>query len=355
MASNNGFDMNAQRNEQGMTAQPQAGPPAAVSTEEEIVCEPEAPTEDSKPMSQITPASGEPPKPSGPSEENVKVSAGDFNPMYENRVDRIVHPKEVVSVQEPDNAGPEIKFAPEVETVFDEDEEEGSMKPAAVGRQNNSASGEISANDSFASDAVGSGDVAEAMGATLDMVAGVISEMLFEADAHNRQPVKSDAACTSDASGAVILESVQDSKKSDREVANDWHVVGASDSDNESIKQDEEIARAAEMLGSALFHSDLRSSGEIVSTLSDGSASFSSASSVPSTVPSIAISTRNAQVSVVQLARWAAQLSQLRELGFDNEMQCVDIMERLNAANIGVDSDEEVSVTQVVNEILKQN
>jgi hypothetical protein len=48
-------------------------------------------------------------------------------------------------------------------------------------------------------------------------------------------------------------------------------------------------------------------------------------------------------------------LAKLRELGFDNESLCVEVLERLKAANIGVDSEDDVSVTQVVNAILEEN
>jgi len=99
------------------------------------------------------------------------------------------------------------------------------------------------------------------------------------------------------------------------------------------------------MLGSALFNSitrepdDEQDSEDHMSNLSD---SFS----LPSTMPSI-------NVGDSQRARWATQLEQLRELGFDDESKCVDILERLQAANIGVESEEDVTVTHVVNMILE--
>jgi hypothetical protein len=231
-------------------------------------------------------------------------------------------------------------------------------------------------DDSFASDAIGSGDVAEAMGKALDIVAGVISDLLSEADSRKEEPeadshkeepeadsckeepeiVVVEPEAESPASGAMILDSVQSTQNREESVSdidNEWHVVtGFEESETESCcNQDEEIARAAELLGSALFNS-MRSSGEAVSTLSNGD-SFSLASSVPSIVPSISLGTQTVQVPAAQLNRWAVQLIQLHELGFDDEAQCVDVLERLNAANIGVEADEEVSVTQVVNALLK--
>merc|ERR1711935_1187072 len=62
---------------------------------------------------------------------------------------------------------------------------EGEVLPTSTGAISKSPSSkenalDTSKNESFASDAVGNGDVAEVMGKTLDMVAGVISEMLEE-------------------------------------------------------------------------------------------------------------------------------------------------------------------------------
>ena len=54
------------------------------------------------------------------------------------------------------------------------------------------------------------------------------------------------------------------------------------------------------------------------------------------------------QVAAAQRQRWAPQLAQLRTLGIDDEARCVEILERLNAAAIGCNSDEEISVTAVV-------
>ena len=47
------------------------------------------------------------------------------------------------------------------------------------------------------------------------------------------------------------------------------------------------------------------------------------------------------------------QLQQLHELGFLNDASSVDVLETLAAANIGVDSDEEVTVQQVIDAMMK--
>jgi len=234
----------------------------------------------------------------------------------------------------------------------------------AVNREN-SGNVILAPDQSFQSEAVGSGEIAEAVGATLDLVAGMISDMLVEADSPSKKASTDEKEVASTkveveasnnveelpsteqhlqesddlSTGSLILE--QEESESPRE-ENGWEVIGTED-DKMSANRDDDIARAAGMLGSALFNSEMKGSGEDqenISTLSDSL-------SIPSTVPSLA-------VGALQRSRWSVQLSKLRELGFDDEAQCVEVLERLQAANIGVDSDDDVSVTQVVNAILEQ-
>lgn len=236
--------------------------------------------------------------------------------------------------------------------------EDDEIPVAGVAERESSNNTENSRDESFHSEAVGSGDVAEAVGATLDLVAGMISDMLSEGTPPSKKPSPVETVTEAqsaaedspaDAPGALIMEPAalakDDGVPNEDEEENEWHVVDADGAEDSSLKADEEIARAAEMLGSALFNSDMKGSDEHdshgnVSNLSD---SFS----VPSTVPSI-------NVGATQRSRWSVHLAQLQELGFDNESQCVEILERLQAANIGVESEDDVSVTQVVNIILEQ-
>merc|ERR1719232_458901 len=81
--------------------------------------------------------------------------------------------------------------------------------------------------------------------------------------------------------------------------------------------------------------------------------SISTASSVPTNLASSFMSSdiRQEHSSIYQ--RWEPQLKQLEEFGFDNK-RCVDALEKLEAANIGVGTpDEEITVEQVVNELFK--
>ena len=169
---------------------------------------------------------------------------------------------------------------------------------------------------SFESDAEGSGDVAEALGATFDKVASVIDAMLHDADLGYKESLKESASMEDQWS---IVDEPDNAAKAE---PNDVEEVVRSDD------EDDGIARAAEMIGSSLFNSEISSHSE-----------------------------RNENgVTDEQRGRWETQLSQLRELGFGDEAKCVEIMERIKAAYIGSEMwDEEVSVTQVVNELLKES
>ena len=176
---------------------------------------------------------------------------------------------------------------------------------------------------SFTDDA--SGDIAAFVGETLDRMADAIED-LNEVD------------------GTKIVDGEEEDEDelSHTSSGSGWSVVD----------EEQRIARSMEALGSALFHSDLRSSeGEQVTAVSALSHdSLSTATSVPTTIRSLAVGT---EVSPVQLERWAMQLQQLHELGFLNDAASVDVLETLAAANIGVDSDDEVTVQQVIDAMMK--
>ena len=65
--------------------------------------------------------------------------------------------------------------------------------------------------------------------------------------------------------------------------------TGSEDKKEPPSSPDEDIARDAEMLGSALFNSDMKSSAEVICTLSNSNTSFPDlcfgVSYVPSIVP----------------------------------------------------------------------
>ncbi|CAJ1966843.1 unnamed protein product [Cylindrotheca closterium] len=220
-------------------------------------------------------------------------------------------------------------------------------------------------DDSFALDAVGNGDIAEAMGATLDIVAGVISEMLTEADAHNAtavldeviastmeksepEVVEPEADATEEAGitdpGALIVGS-EEATEDPKEEVDGWQVV------DENTNESTDIASATQMLGSVLFNSDMRSS-EVMGSANSGV--LSAASSVPSDLPSVSVGTEGSHGSEAQRNRWASQLYMMREMGFENEAKCIETLERLQAANIGCGEEDEVSVTQAVEAMLSE-
>jgi hypothetical protein len=225
------------------------------------------------------------------------------------------------------------------------DEVEKSIIPSKPSPSDRKHSGSPR-DESFASDAKGSGELAEAIGATLDSFAGVISEMLSESDVLDHE------ADNNEDSSELIVDSTEMVSKGGSKEDEEWSVVKSVGSNGTT--ESEQIAKAAEMLGSALFNSDMKNSTENMSAISGSCSDSNSAFSVPSSVPSD-ICTQQSQVAPAQRNRWAAHLAQLRELGFENEPDCILVIERLIAANIGVGAeDDDISINHVVNELLNQ-
>ena len=203
---------------------------------------------------------------------------------------------------------------------------------------------------SFASDAVGSGD--DAMGGVLDTVADVITEML--SDAHDEIPTPEDTM-SAEVSDRLILGSVKtDKSKDDDDVessgSESWCIV--SDDAQSTQSHRDEIARAAEVLGSVLFNSELKGLEESVSVMSCSDSvpsSVSAVSSVPSSIPSLL---NSIEATDEPLGPWTAHLSRLRQLGFNDDSKNLDILERL-AESSGADPDA-VSVSQVVDELIRE-
>lgn len=112
----------------------------------------------------------------------------------------------------------------------------------------------------------------------------------------------------------------------------EWQML---DNNGEDITQ-REFARAAEMLGSALYHSAQTESN------------MSSLTSVPT------IGSSHTNISPTVLAMWRNELDMLRELGFSDEQRNIEALEYLQAANIGSDCDEKVSVERAISILLKE-
>jgi len=208
-----------------------------------------------------------------------------------------------------------------------------------------------SKNDSFASDAVGNGDVAEEMGKTLDMVAGVISEMLAESEDLENPNENGKALDNESKQGELIVNSNDGIAKVDEsEDDADWSVVKSIGSNGTT--ESEKIGKAAEMLGSALFNSDMKNSAEDNdSNLTGSDSSFS----IPSSVPTDLGTVHSTVAGPSQVTRWATEIEKLRELGFDNEESCIEILERIGPdSNITVDNTAD-NIDRAINELLLLN
>jgi hypothetical protein len=244
----------------------------------------------------------------------------------------------------------------------------------------------------FSEDALGNGDVAAALGNMMDVVASCIQEMNGQLEQTVDDDQKSlqsndddDVEDDHDNDGKLGAKIVDGEEHRPDDLSVDsGSSHGSWVVDDEFAASPEAMARAAMVIGSSLLSSDMAqsstghphpetatstlssSSGSGTTTSSSGASaeSFSSVGSVPTTVPSIAAAaaatpsapTTTAVVGHItedQLQRWSVQLRHLHELGFHEDAVLVDIIERLHAANVGVDSTDEVTVQQVVHELIK--
>lgn len=141
-------------------------------------------------------------------------------------------------------------------------------------------------------------------------------------------------------SGQSILDGEEEIEvKSDG--SNEWEVVN-----NNGNVDDHVVAQAAQMLGSALFQSDMSNHVHV----NEEESTTSGLTSVPS------IKTKSKpEISSVLLSRYDNELKQLHSFGFLDDHKNIDALERLEASYIGVDSDEKVSLGMVVDVLLKEN
>ncbi len=219
----------------------------------------------------------------------------------------------------------------------------------------------VASKSSFAQDAAGCGDIANDLGEALDKIANEIDEMTLTLGRPDEEMEVDDVDSYMDEESLKAIETSLDGEKGatiiegsepalTREVIdsgsrNSWHMVD-SDDDGVVVDANAALGRAAQMIGSALFNSDMERSAP--------AAPFESVASV-SSVPTTVHLDRTEPNTLVpdQLERWALQLTQLHELGFLNDQANVETIERLAAANIGVNSTDEVSVQQVIDEMMK--
>jgi len=81
--------------------------------------------------------------------------------------------------------------------------------------------------------------------------------------------------------------------------------------------------------------------------------SASSIGTLASSVPSVSVSGVN-ELHPMLLSRWETELHQLHQLGFLDDRRNIDALGTLEAANMGVDSVDPVTVEDVVEYLLKK-
>jgi hypothetical protein len=147
-----------------------------------------------------------------------------------------------------------------------------------------------------------------------------------------------------ESSGAKILEGEEeddvDANSNASSSSDEWQVV-----DEDGQVTDHMVAQAAQMLGSALFQSDMASEDMDIGS---GESFTSGLTSVPSLKS-------KTEIASVLLTRWEKELlSQLHEFGFLDDNANVEAFGFLEAANMGVDCDDPITINAVVDYLLKQ-
>jgi len=280
----------------------------------------------------------------GSEEPEIVMSTGTSTASGEgDEPEIVVEPKATSNPTEAVATPPAVKERPTEPVTMPERVVTPTKKPAT------SAPATLPESTTYGVDAENYGDIAVVVGQALDKVAKGIDELNVELD----RPSRSLDEDESEMVHTTIIEAnhpKDDEDHSDNLSEGSWNVVP-----DEQLGDSEALARAAHVIGSALFNSDMARSHEDVSAMTRSEAtnpsasssadSCSSVTSVPSTVRTIA--------TAWQHERWATQLEQLHELGFLNDNLLIETIERLNAANIGVDSTDEVTVQQVIEELMK--
>mmetsp|Transcript_17984 Transcript_17984/g.41963 ORF Transcript_17984/g.41963 Transcript_17984/m.41963 type:complete len:590 (+) Transcript_17984:246-2015(+) len=218
------------------------------------------------------------------------------------------------------------------------------------------------AADSFLDDAEGS--IAEAIGKTLDVCMQAIEDAADKSTAggDGKMPtinIKKIDAITSDAlsiaSSAItgVTEALQQMEEVNRDV------VSASTEPSTSAvapgsKSDERKASAK--VGDILSDDE---ESEQWSIVSDDKARAKNAAEIVRDF-SLLKEEQEEDVSIlsveplspVLVAKWDEELRQLRELGFRNERQIVDVLEGLEAAHLMANSDDKISLDAVINKLV---
>ena len=137
------------------------------------------------------------------------------------------------------------------------------------------------------------------------------------------------------------------------------------------VSDDEVLARASSVIGSRMLESDkllsfdddsvetspssdLSKNDFVISPVSDESSNILCDSLITMGDENSENKESKSLLSEAVLVRWKDELTKLAELGFEDEVECIEVLERLMAANIGCDRDEPVAVEQVVHHLLRK-
>jgi len=246
------------------------------------------------------------------------------------------------------------------------------------------ASPAMSHDESFLSDADGSGSIAEAIGRTLDVCVAAIEEAMDDVqkvnaglEGSNKEKSDSKTSVGDDVAAAAaiavdtfsvassmvssmtdILKKMDDAAKKGEEVMPESNVTAdAAASTNVPsmvtgatiVKSEAGTAKEkAEEETESPKVEDASDEEDEWSVVSDGNVQtkpdFSNLKSEEESLSSA--------ISPVVLAKWDTELHQLHELGFFDDRKNTDVLGALEASHVAVDSDEKVTVQSAVEHLL---
>ena len=188
-------------------------------------------------------------------------------------------------------------------------------------------------------------DMTNQSNVSINAVADEVDSAILE------EPEEDDIIVTS-TEGAIVSEKDETSStSSSSNDSDDWDIVDEDErkeaNTDMQVEPDHMLAPAMQNLGNTMFMSDMsRSAEELTVNQTDAATDAMTIPSV-SSVPTISSGPNDAVAK-----RWENELEQLRELGLDDKTS-VEALELLQAANLGVGSDERVTVTQVLEYLWK--
>lgn len=246
-----------------------------------------------------------------------------------------------------------------------------ATQPEAVAAEETSGSPAARHDESFLSDAEGSGSIAAAIGRTLDGCVQEIERAMADGAGGDAAAGADDSLSVASSVASHMTDVLK--RMDDARTARLVNVVaGAAGRKADGVPDDDDApdgargaAAAAARVPATVSKSDAgtlsfempeledASDGDDWSVVSDDQARVKHGEGIAlaENGPDKSVSSIE-PLSPVVLAKWDTEIFQLHELGFFDDRKNVDVMEHLEASHMGVDSTEKVTVQNIVEHLL---